>query len=120
MTRQERLAPNRIPRWIRCYDNGGETIDRYTVVFIGRYRHKTGGYTQVLGMADIPSMFCQHCSYRPDLLLEANRFGQWPPAIGRRGNLGLRIRFGDLPYPCQQAVWRDYAELWDIAIPEGF
>lgn len=120
MTRQERLAPNGIPRWIRCYDSGGETIDQYTVVFTGRYRHLTGGTTTVLGMSADPfHEFGQHSSYRPGELLEANRPGQWPPAIGRKGNLGRRVRFEDLPQPCQQAVWRDYADLWDISIPHN-
>jgi len=121
MNRQERLAPNGIPRWIRCYDNGDETIDRYTVVFTGRYRHQTGGVTWVLDMSADPfHEFCQFNSYGPGHLLEANRPGQWPPAIGRKGNLGVRIRFEDLPRPCQQAVWRSYRDLWDIKIPKGF
>ena len=30
------------PRYVRCYDNGGKSIDRYTAVFTGRYRQKTG------------------------------------------------------------------------------
>jgi len=38
--RYERLIPAGIPKWVRCYDNGGKSIDRYTVVF-GK---KTIGY----------------------------------------------------------------------------
>ena len=30
--RKENLLPQGTPRYVRCYDNGGETADRYTVV----------------------------------------------------------------------------------------
>lgn len=107
--------PDGIPRWIRCYDNGGETIDRFTVVFTGRYRHLTGGETVVLGMSESPYYgFCQHSSYGPGQVVEGNKRGQWPPAIGRTGNLGKRISFVDLPDDCQEIVRKDYIDLWDI------
>ena len=32
------LLPNGLPRYVRCYDNGGKTFDRFTVVFSGNYR----------------------------------------------------------------------------------
>ena len=31
MTRAERFMPGGVPKHIRCYDNGGETADRYTI-----------------------------------------------------------------------------------------
>jgi hypothetical protein len=37
------LMPNGVPKYVRVYDNGGKSFDRYTVVFTGRYTHKTGG-----------------------------------------------------------------------------
>jgi hypothetical protein len=46
--------PNGIPRYVRCYDNGGETFDRFTVVFSGRYRHLTGGEFWHVGMSEHP------------------------------------------------------------------
>ena len=29
-------------KFVRCYDNGGSTCDRYTAVYIGRYRQRDG------------------------------------------------------------------------------
>ncbi len=40
--RKASLVPNGIPRYVRCYDNGGESFDRYTVVFTGLYTQRTG------------------------------------------------------------------------------
>ena len=45
MTKQQRiknLLPGGIPKYIRCYDNDGATIDRYTVVFTGNYKNRIG------------------------------------------------------------------------------
>ena len=88
------------PRWIRCYDNGGESFDRYTVVF-------TRGKYCYLGMSAHPSHpqgFGQH--------------GEWPqgsPAIDRLGgysHLGRKINFSELPEDCQKLVKDTYATLW--------
>lgn len=51
MSRKDQLLPGGVPKYIRCYDNGGKTCDRYTVVFTGRYRHKTGGSFLYVGMS---------------------------------------------------------------------
>jgi hypothetical protein len=112
--RKARLLPNGIPRWIRVYDNGGETIDRYTAVFTGRYTHNTEGEHWVLGMNAAPfhpQGFGQHSGY-PYII--DNVDGKWPPALGRRNHLGKRIRFEDLPQDCQRAVMQDYTYLWDL------
>ena len=113
--RTERLLPAGIPRWIRCYDNKGESFDNFTVVFTGRYTHKTGGEHWVLAMNEAPfhpQGFGQHCGGRelPDTL-----GGKWPPAIGRKNHLGVRIKFEDLPEDCKRLVLSDYCDLWDIA-----
>ena len=47
--RLNNILPNGKPKYVRCYDNNGETADRYTVVFTGHYTHKTN--TQI----DYPS-----------------------------------------------------------------
>lgn len=103
--RTERLLPGGVPRWIRCYDNGGETIDRYTVVYTGNYTSKTGGYHWYVGMSGQP--------FHP------LGFGQHGETLGAcdhptYGHLGKRIQFADLPPDCQQLVLRDYVYLWDI------
>ena len=105
ITRREQLLPGGVPKYIRVYDNLGESIDRYTVVFTGRYSHLTGGETWVLAMNERPfhpQGFGQHCNTidRPDR--------------PRYGHLGVKIAFADLPGDCQRLVLQDYACLWDL------
>jgi hypothetical protein len=120
--RTARLLPDGVPRWIRCYDNGGETCDRYTVVFTGRYTHKTGGEHCYLGMSGSPfhpQGVCMHGSdFRQiDTIAKSGRGHCWPPALGRKNHLGKRIPFANLPTDCQRAVLQDYCELWNIPLP---
>lgn len=91
------------PRYIRCYDNGGETFDRYTVVFTGRYRHKTNGSYLYVGMSENPfhpQGFGQHG--------ESNDPLDWP----KYSHLGKKIPFDSLPDACKKLVTGDYNELW--------
>lgn len=102
MTRIERLMPNNVPRYIRCYDDGGEG-DRYTVVFtkIGSVDPalKGGSYYLALtsdgsfyrGTSDIP---IDKTSYR---------------------HLGKRIKFHELPEACQKVVRSEYMLIWGLA-----
>ena len=105
-TREERLMPKGIPRYIRCYDNGGVekggTADRYTVCYIGK---KTGredwyGYVGMNAAPFHPQGFCQHG--------ESELRIDWPTY----GHLGKKIRFGDLPTDCKKVVIDDYKEIW--------
>jgi hypothetical protein len=103
MTRQERLLPGGVPRWIRCYDNGGKTFDRFTVVFSHAHSFGLMGYTVGRGMSEHPS--------------HPQGFGQWFEYQshiynGRSG--GKRIRFQDLPVDCQKLVLYDYKDLWKL------
>ena len=113
--RQERLLPEGKPRWIRAYDNQGETIDRYTIVFTGRYSHQTGGEHWVLGMSEHPTHpqgVGTHESYRE--IIDAVG-GSWAgPSIGRKCHLGVRIAFDELPEECQRVVLNDYKEIWEL------
>jgi len=108
---EKRLAsflPDGKPKMVRCYDNGGKTADRYTVVFTGRYTHKTGGDFIFLSMSTHPTHpqgVGQHGSDR-------NQIDR--PAYS---HLGKRIKFDDLPEDCRKVVLRDYIELWDLKIP---
>jgi hypothetical protein len=75
-----------------CYDNGGETMDRYCVVYVGKEFMMNDGCFQGVSMNDAPfhpQGICQHgaCS------------------LGR--HLGKRIAFKDLPKDCQEVVRRD-------------
>lgn len=116
--RAGRLLPGGVPRWVRCYDNEGESADRYTVVFTGRYTHKTGGVHWYLGASAHPSSAQgagitgedRRCidTYGPE------RGYRWPPALGRKCHLGRRVRFVDLPPGVQRFVLDVYTDLWDL------
>jgi hypothetical protein len=106
-TKALRLLVNEQPKYIRVYDNGGETFDRYTVVFTGNYL-KTGSdgvrRFQYVGMSENPyhpQGFCQHGE------------SEWQP-IDRPtySHLGKKITFDKLPQDCQKAVLDDYASIW--------
>lgn len=76
---------------IRIYDNGGKTLDRYTVVFMDQPEHPAPSFA-VLGMSEHPfhpQGFGQHCTAMP----------------GR--HLGKRIKFEQLPPDCQRCVLQD-------------
>ena len=109
--RENNLLPNGIPRWIRCYDNGGESVDQYTIVFTGNYSGREHGCNFRV-MSTNPycpagvGLWCAHTE-----IIDALN-GKWPPAIGRKNHLGTRIKFQDLPPDCQKLVLQDYKELW--------
>lgn len=121
MTKAQRLQsllPNGEPKYIRCYDNGGidngGSIDRYTVVFTGNYRKKTGGTFVYVGMNGAPfhpQGFGQHGE--SDSQIDVNKSG-WPPAMGKKNHLGKRIPFTELPADCQKLVLGDYKEIWNL------
>jgi len=96
--------PGGIPRWIRCYDNGGETADRYTVVYTGNYRARDE-WCQYVGMSAMPfhpQGFCQH--------------GEHPTPIDRPryGHLGKKVTFANLPDDCRRVVIQDYRAIWGL------
>ena len=74
------------------YDDGGKTIDRYTVYYDVKHNHGNNNLYDCLAMNNYsfdPQGFCQHSS------------GQ----LGRHN--GKRIAFSKLPLDCQKAVRRD-------------
>jgi hypothetical protein len=121
--RRERLMPNGIPRYIRIYDNGGESADRYTCVYSGHYNnigksvrgiHANKAYHYV-AMSEAPYSHCGiglhgstewHCC-------DVNKSG-FAPAIGRKNHLGKRISFSELPEDCKKLVVDDYKDIWEI------
>ena len=113
--RRESLLPGGVPRYVRCYDDGEETIDRYTVVFTGRYRHRTGGEFVHLMMSDRPfhpQGFGQHGSARNQIDVTGSSWAG--PSIGRKCFLGVRIPFDALPEDCRKLVLSDYTDLWEL------
>lgn len=113
VNRLKALLPGGTPRYVRCYDNGGETCDRYTVVFHGQ----AGGrncfpYLAMNAAPFHPQGFGQHgeSGLRP---CDADRWG-FPPALGRKCHLGKRIPFAELPPDCRKLVLQDYREIWNL------
>lgn len=111
--RAERLMPNGIPHYIRCYDNGGESFDRYTVLFTGNYRrYKTWelektrpryyAYVAMSTNPFHPQGFGQHMD--SDHLIDRPKYS----------HLGKKIKFEDLPEDCQKLVLQDYRDTWNI------
>jgi hypothetical protein len=105
---------------VRCYDNGGETADRFTVCFTGRagclraggcapeyqYRAMSAHPWYPQGVGQWGSTRWRHC--------DVNRHG-FAPAMGRKCHLGKRIPFAELPPDCQRLVLQDYRELWGLS-----
>jgi len=102
--RLESLMPNNMPKYVRCYDNGGETLDRYTVVFTGNYRNiKRGDQYLYLGMSEYPyQAIGQHGSSND------------PIDRPQYSHLGKKIKFSDLPIDCKTCVIDDYKEIWKL------
>lgn len=124
LKRTEALLHQGVPRYVRCYDNGGRSFDRYTVCFTGRAAtlRGPGGWEYLyLGMSDHPfhpQGFGQHGvtkGFHCDCL-GGKRGTEYrrPPAVGRKNHLGVRIHFQDLPPDCQKAVLTDYKEIWSL------
>ena len=118
-----RLMPKGIPKYVRCYDNGGETADRYTVCYTGRAAtEKADGYPNsypFICMSESPFSpqgVGMHSStaVQPYDTMGKKKGYNWPPAIGRKCRLGRRINFKDLPPDCQKAVIEDYVEIWGL------
>jgi hypothetical protein len=98
----------RTPRYVRCYDNGGKTADRYTIVFTGRYLRLTGGeyfYVGANGNPHHPAHgFYQHGSSRTQIDVPSYR------------HLGKKITFSSLPKEVQDCIVEDYCDLWSIKL----
>ena len=87
------------PKYLRVYDNGGETVDRYTVVFTNTKN--------------------QGCNY---LMMSGAPFH--PQGVGMHGwdsrpidqptysHIGKRITFRQLPLDCQKCAMQDYEAFW--------
>lgn len=76
---------------IRCYDNGGRSADRYTVIYMDAPEHRPGTFG-ARGMDDRP--------FHPQ------GFGMYCDAMPGR-HIGRRVLFSTLPPDCQRAVLQD-------------
>lgn len=117
--RASRILPNGKPRYIRCYDNGGETIDRYTCVFTGNYNNIGKGrksdrrYDEFiyLGMSGAP--------FHPQ------GFGQHGSSVTqidrpKYSHLGKKVQYDDLPSDVQLCIMQTYLDIWNFIDEDGF
>ena len=90
------------PRYVRCYDNCGESFDRYTVVFTRK-------------RIDVYRVFIYLCmSTYPT---HPQGFGQsgeseYPIDKPTYSHLGKKIKFSDLPTDCRKLVESWYRDIW--------
>ena len=109
--RYAKLVQNGIPRYIRCYDNNGKSIDAYTVTFTGHYRDKSDGVFWYLGMSSNP-FHPQGVGYQNVSEFQIDR-----PSYS---HLGKKIKYEDLPAECQTFVMITYLSLWDFIDEFGY
>jgi hypothetical protein len=86
---------NKTLKHIRIYDNGGETLDRYTAVFMMLKESGPNEYSAV-GMSENP--------------FSPQGFGQHTIATPGR-HLGRRIKFSSLPKDCQRMIMNDLNDI---------
>jgi len=104
--------PKGIPRYVRIYDKGEDQIDRYTVVYTGRYRNTIPCQVQspflYTGMSVNP--------YHPQ---GVGHHGESDSLIDRPtyAHLGKPIAFADLPIRCRDLVRWDYCTIWKLKKP---
>lgn len=93
------------PELIRCYSLGDNEV---TVVFHGRYQHRTNG--RFLALKLFPDSK-SNCAYTESLETDA--------IIDRQHNhqLGRRVRFRSLQHSWQKLIIREYCLLWGTDMP---
>lgn len=108
--RRHRLLPNGVPRYVRIYDShdtARATVERYTVVFTGRYRHMAGGRSLYLTMSSNP--------YHPQGVGALSESAESVDSYkGSRGRLGKRITWQDLPEACRKLALNTYCDIWRL------
>jgi len=83
---------------IKCYDNGGKSIDRYTAIYLSSPVTNCDPYPYYKKIYNGLS-FC----YQPSFALGI--CSHIEATIGR--HLGKRIAFHDLPTDCKKAILND-------------
>ena len=110
ITRNDKLLPKvdgrLIPRWLRVYDNGGNTTDRFTIVFTTRIPR--GLYVHCCEAPDTPQGVWSYNTSEHGLAIDRPTYG----------HLGKRIKFEALPERVYKYILVDYADVWDINLRE--
>lgn len=88
---------NQEPRYLRIYDNGGRTADRYTIVYTGR----RGGWYR---------SSCETPSHPGGVYMAGEGLIDRPTS----SHLGRRIKFDQLPQAVRSVVLQEYVELWGV------
>ena len=88
------------PKYLRIYDNGGKSIDRYTAVFTGNYAGRPAGWCQYLAF-NTPKSFWIHDEHSQ--IIDRPKYS----------HLGKKIGFYDLPQESQSALMEDYKDMWN-------
>lgn len=101
--RAQQLMPDGIPKWILCYDNGGRSIGRYTIVYTRK--SDEGWFTYVA---------CNEVPFDPQGFGQHGQSEFWPIDRPTYGHLGKRIPFTALPPDVQRLVISDYRAIWSI------
>jgi len=99
------FTPEGLPKKVRVYDCGEDSIERYTVVFTGTYRKKTNGSFWYLGMSENP--------FHPQGI---GMHGEDTKQIDRPSysHLGKKIEFTDMTVDAQRCTLNTYIDLWDF------
>jgi hypothetical protein len=105
-SRRASLLPGGVPRYVRCYDFGEKTVDRFTIVYTGRY--KTGDRKSYLYLG------CSVDPFHPCGVGVHNESQYGPVDRPSYGHLGKPVKFVDLPERVRQLVLSDYREIWDL------
>lgn len=102
---------------LAIFDNGGETFDRYTVIYLDEpvsddpYYSDRYLYFAMSERPFHPQGFGQH----GEIDLFPSQLKQLRKGKGQRlfSHLGKRIDFEDLPEDCKKAVKQDLEPTWD-------
>ena len=110
--RWDRLMRFDVPRYIRVYDNGGKTIDRYTVVFssLKNLSEGRGSIHTYIAMSSTP--------FHPQGFYQHGENQGVPIDYPTYGHLGKKMVFADLPLDCQYAVLQDYCAYWNLRLED--
>jgi hypothetical protein len=94
---------NDAPKKIRCYDNGGESADRYTIIFSGNYRKNTDGVFWYIG-----------CSENPFSPIGVGSVGESNTQIDTPsyGHLGKKVKYDTLPINVKSYIISVYCDIW--------
>lgn len=106
-SRRLKFMKNGNPRFLHVYDNGGKTVDRFSIVFTGKYRHLTNGQTVFVGASEHP--------FHPQGF-GSHECLNFVPDYPTYGHLGKKIQFKDLPPDVKKMVKDDYMDLWKLKV----